>query len=77
MSQIEKLLEKFLSNPEGVKYKDLDKILIYLGFVLVSAKGSHKKYKYQNFSSDIIIPVHNGECKNFYKKEVYLINLII
>ena len=71
MSQIEKLLEKFLSNPEVLKYKELDKVLIYLGFVLVPAKGSHKKYKHQNFSSDIIIPVHNNECKNFYKKETH------
>jgi predicted RNA binding protein YcfA (HicA-like mRNA interferase family) len=71
MSQIEKLLEKFLSNPESVKYKELDRILIHLGFMFISTKGSHKKYKHQNFPYDLIIPVHNNECKNFYKKETY------
>jgi len=71
MSRIEKLLEKFLSYPEKVRYKELDKILIYLGFVLIYTKGSHRKYKHQNFTPDIIIPVHNNECKNFYKREIY------
>lgn len=71
MSQIRKIVEKFKSRPESIRYEDLDRILQSLGFELINAKGSHKKYKNLNFPTDIIIPVHNNECKDFYKKQVY------
>ncbi len=68
MSQKEKLLFKFLLNPESVKYTELEKILENLGFVEIQAKGSHKKFKHSLMQKDLIIPVHNNECKPFYKK---------
>lgn len=71
MSQIDKLIKKFSSLPKSVKYKELDKILRHLGFKLLNTKGSHKKYKHRGLSNDIIIPVHNNECKDFYKMQTY------
>lgn len=71
MSQIDKLIQKFKDNPEKIKYVDLVKILKYLNFETISIKGSHVKYKKNQIN--IVIPVHNNECKSFYKKEVYKI----
>jgi len=68
---MEKIIKKFKSKPESIKYRDLDRMLKSLDFILINAKGSHKKYKHLNFLTDIIIPVHNNECKDFYKKQTY------
>jgi predicted RNA binding protein YcfA (HicA-like mRNA interferase family) len=69
MSQIEKLIEKFKKRPETLSYRDLIKVLVSLGCTEVQAKGSHVKWKHVNLQTDIIIPVHNNECKDFYKKQ--------
>jgi len=70
MSQADKIIKKFISKPESIKYKDLDRILQNLSFDLIKTKGSHKKYKKINFPTDIIVPVHNNECKDFYKRQI-------
>ena len=70
MSRIEKLLSKFFKTPESLPYRDMEQVLIHLGFEKIHAKGSHVKFKHRNLISDIIIPVHNKECKKFYKKQV-------
>lgn len=70
MSQIEKLLKKFMQAPESVRYAVIEKILRSLGFEKIPAKGSHVKWKHQRLRYDLIIPVHNNECKKFYKEQV-------
>lgn len=70
MTRIGKKVEKFNQKPESVKYSDLVEILAYYGFEKINAKGSHVKFKHHQLESDMVIPIHNGECKNFYKKEV-------
>ncbi len=69
MSKITKQVEKFFNNPISIKYSDLEKILIHFGFEKINAKGSHKKFKHSRLQNDLIIPVHQGDCKNFYKEE--------
>jgi len=71
MSQIEKLLARFRLKPESLKYRDLTKVLLYLGCEKIEAKGSHVKFKHGELQQDIVIPVHNNECKAFYKKQTY------
>ncbi len=70
MSRIEKLLRKFMGRPETVRYMDIEKILLFIGFEKIQAKGSHVKFKHSKMRFDIIIPIHNNECKTFYKKQV-------
>ena len=65
----EKLLQKFLNNPIGVRYGDLARILEAHGFFMVEAKGSHKKWKHAELTEDLIIPVHNNDCLEVYKKK--------
>ncbi len=68
MTKKEKLLEKFMNTPSSLQYSDIEKILLSKGFEKIPAKGSHQKFKHPSLTSDLIIPIHNGDCKEFYKK---------
>jgi|GEM_PF-813838 len=70
MTSFEKLLKKFLHKPSSVRYSQIKKMLIRLGFVEVPAKGSHIKFKHSQLSNDLVIPIHGRECKDFYKKMI-------
>ena len=70
MSKIAKIAKKFLENPTAISYRDLQKILLALGFEKVYTKGSHVKFKNEILNIDIILPVHNNDCKDFYKKDI-------
>ena len=67
MTLIEKKIEKFFKRPASLRYSEIVVILGQFGFELVSTQGSHAKFKHVNLANDLIIPVHNNECKNFYK----------
>lgn len=56
-------------DPSSISYKDLQKILRWYEFEKIGAKGSHVKYKHPLFERDLIIAVHNNECKSYMKKE--------
>lgn len=69
MTQKQKLVETFLNNPSSLKFKQLAAVLEHFGFIVIQAKGSHVKFKHPKLSTDLIIPIHNGDCKDFYKRE--------
>ncbi len=69
MSRIDNLIKKFNNNPSSCRYSDIEKILIYFGFEKIKAKGSHIKFKHRKLNFDFIIPIHNNECKDFYKNQ--------
>ncbi len=70
MTKKEKIILKFIDNPELIKYKELENILLDLWFIKINAKWSHIKLKHKLFKNDIIIPIHNNDCKWFYKKQI-------
>jgi predicted RNA binding protein YcfA (HicA-like mRNA interferase family) len=67
MTKIDKQIAKFLANPNSIHFSQIEKILIHVGFIRVQAKGSHVKFKHAKLEADLIIPIHNNDCKNFYK----------
>jgi predicted RNA binding protein YcfA (HicA-like mRNA interferase family) len=69
MTQRDKLFNKFLQNPESVSYKEMQKILGWYEFEKIVAKGSHIKFKHPHFPTDLIVAVHNNDCKGYMKKE--------
>lgn len=71
MTKKEKLYFKFQRNPVSLSFQEIEKILLDLGFIKIEAKGSHKKFKHTLLERDIIVPVHNQDCKDFYKKMIY------
>lgn len=68
MTQKEKLWQKFQNNPTGITYFELTKILRWCGCTLIWGKGSHILVRH-NDNGILTIPVHNQECKSFYKKK--------
>jgi predicted RNA binding protein YcfA (HicA-like mRNA interferase family) len=69
MTKKSKLVEKFLENPDSIRYSQLVTILEEYGFERIQAKGSHVKFKHPKLSEDLIIPIHNGDCKEHYKQQ--------
>lgn len=70
MTKKEKLLLKFIKNFESIKYIELENILLDIWYKKIDAKWSHVKFKNTRLVNDIIIPLHNNDCKSFYKKQV-------
>lgn len=68
MTRFEKRLKGFLQNPSAYNYHRIEPILRKNGFYRVEAKGSHVKFKHPSLSHDLIIPLHNNDCKIFYRK---------
>lgn len=46
MSKINKLLAKFITNPTSLKWAEIEKILLHLNCLKITAKGSHLKFKH-------------------------------
>lgn len=69
MTQRDKLFNKFMQDPSSVSYKELQNILSWYEFEKIEAKGSHVKFKHSLFERDLIIAVHNKDCKPYMKKE--------
>ncbi|MBU2592612.1 type II toxin-antitoxin system HicA family toxin [Patescibacteria group bacterium] len=47
-----------MTKPPQIKPKKIEKVLVKLGFISRSGKGSHVVFKHQN-GSRTVIPVHN------------------
>lgn len=71
MTKKAKLSIKFSRNPAALTYLQIEKLLLNVGCEKVQAKGSHVKFKYPGHKPDLIIPVHNNDCKPFYKTIAY------
>ncbi len=68
MAQEAKRLKLFFERPRSLRLREIEMILILLGFEKINAKGSHVKFKHSSLSRDLIIPVHGNDCDPFYKK---------
>jgi len=70
MTKREKLVLKFKNNPVSLKYSEIEILLLSIWFIKIDAKWSHVNFKINKLKFDIIIPLHNNECKDFYKKQI-------
>ncbi|MDH3324406.1 MAG: type II toxin-antitoxin system HicA family toxin [Candidatus Peregrinibacteria bacterium] len=68
MTKEEKLILKFKTSPQSISLVDLLKLMKWLGIEIIEGKGSHVVCKIEN-KTLIVIPVHNNNCKPFYKKK--------
>ncbi len=68
MTKEEKLILKFKTAPQSISLFDLFKLMEWEGIEIIKGKGSHVICKMEN-EILIIIPVHQNDCKPFYKKE--------
>lgn len=74
MARREKLLQKFSEYPDSLIYSDISKILKWCGLYEVRGKGSHVLFKNER-ETICTIPLHNNDCKPFYKRKVLRILL--
>lgn len=44
-------------------------MLLHIGYEEINGKENHVKFKHTKLRFDLVIPVHNGDCKPFYKKQ--------
>ncbi|MFH1546341.1 MAG: type II toxin-antitoxin system HicA family toxin [Patescibacteria group bacterium] len=70
MNRSQKLLTKFIKTPTTLRYPQIHKILLEFNFEHKRTSGSHQIYQNIELPVSITIPVHGGDCKPFYKKEV-------
>ncbi len=68
MTRIDKLINRFLENPKSLKFKKIEKVLLYLNFQKTDVSGSHHRYSHPLIQKALSIPVHNNDCKLIYKK---------
>ncbi len=68
MNKTEKLLKKIRQNPKNVRFKDIDKLLLSLGFEK-RQRGSHATYVLKN-QGRITIPFRKPFILPIYVKEV-------
>jgi len=68
MSRIEKLILILKEHPCSLKYADIEKILLHIGFEKKQGKGSHVKFSYKK--TFFLFSPHNGEIKNYQKEQV-------
>ena len=68
MTTYEKLLQKFLENPENIELNSLIKILNENGFKKIKVTWSHQKYSNNEFY--FILAVHNWDIKRWYRTRI-------
>lgn len=71
MSKIEKLIEKFKSNPKDLTWEELKKILAYFSFTEITKKGKTggSRVKFSD-SENRIINLHKPHPSNIVKQYV-------
>lgn len=69
MTKYEKLLEKFKNDPTSLRYSEIERILLNLGFHKTNGQGSHVKFSYPKASTKVILAVHNNDCKEWQKTD--------
>lgn len=67
MTRLEKLLNKFLENPQSLKFKKIEKLMLNFGFQKTRINGSHHQFDQPYTKQSISIPIHNDDCGKIYK----------
>lgn len=70
MTKREKIKEKFLENPTSLPVNKIINFLLSEWYEVTEAKWSHTKVVHTETMKYVVVPLHNGDCKPFYKKEL-------
>ena len=71
MSKRDKLRQRLRNNPKGVRFSDLETLLLAFGFVLVRVSGSHHIFQYNDgkVESILVLPIHGNRVKTPYVRD--------
>lgn len=70
MAKLERLIAAARNNPEGVKFRDAQKIITAMGFELARVTGSHHIYKRAQYPKIINIQDCNGYIKAYAARQI-------
>ncbi len=72
MSKRDKLRHKLRNNPKGVKFSEIETLLLRFGFVLERVSGSHHVFRFSDGErvATVVVPVHGTVVKSAYTKDV-------
>jgi predicted RNA binding protein YcfA (HicA-like mRNA interferase family) len=68
VSKWEKLFEKILRSPKDLRYEELVRVLVGLGYVCRAGKGSHMVFGHESYPA-LTIPQHTP-VKRAYVEQV-------
>ncbi|MBD2690245.1 type II toxin-antitoxin system HicA family toxin [Anabaena catenula] len=70
MTQLDKLIQLFLSHPVEVRFEDVRRILIAFGFEEVRSKGSHHTFRHEDGRIQIVPKKEGQKVKVIYIKQI-------
>lgn len=70
MTKQDKLIEKLLIKPKGMRFDEIKTVLENSGFRNVRSRGSHFVFKNSENGKRVIIPIHNNTVKKCYLEEI-------
>lgn len=65
---VQKIINKMLRQPNGIKYSEISQVLNQHGYELVRNKGSHRHFR--NKAGDVITIKEENPLKAVYVKDV-------
>ncbi len=69
MTEKDKILQQFLSDPRSLPYQKIASLLTSVWYTITNTTGgSHTKVQSPDGSRAYTVPLHHGDCKEFYKK---------
>ena len=71
MPTVEKIILKMLSQPNGIRFDELAKVLRHYGYELIRQKGSHCQF-YNHDKDDLITIKKESTVKRVYVEDVLL-----
>lgn len=68
MGKRDKLRRKLRNNPRGVKFSDLETLLLRFGFRRVRVQGSHHVFEYKQGDQEgiVVVPSHRNDVRFQY-----------
>jgi predicted RNA binding protein YcfA (HicA-like mRNA interferase family) len=70
MSQLEKLIQLFLSYPVEVRFEEVRRILTAFGFEEVRSKGSHHTFRHEDGRIQVVPKKEGQKVKGIYIKQI-------
>ena len=68
MASVEKLVEKMISQPNGIRFEEAAKVLNHYGYKLVRSKGSHNQFRNEN--GDLTTVQYGNPIDKSYVKDI-------
>ncbi|MCW2278584.1 type II toxin-antitoxin system HicA family toxin [Heliophilum fasciatum] len=68
MAGVEKIIEKMLRQPSGIRFSEAEKVLEHYGYALVRKKGSHRHFR--NSQGDVITVKEETPLKAAYIRDI-------